>query len=80
MSLYSLFTGDFGWLIDRKSADLKKGATTAIAAAIPHRTRKAVWQFVQANYTPVEAEVGASTWTVRVVDLAALCDVRVMDP
>ncbi|KAF8055473.1 REB1 [Scenedesmus sp. PABB004] len=52
--------GECGWLTDPKSASQKKGAITAISAALPHRTRKAVWAFVRANYSLVEV---TGKWT-----------------
>ncbi|KAF6255253.1 hypothetical protein COO60DRAFT_234531 [Scenedesmus sp. NREL 46B-D3] len=48
--------GECDWLVERAAAGHKRGAITAIAAALPQRTRKAVWQFVRANYTPTEAQ------------------------
>jgi hypothetical protein len=40
--------------VDPAATGHKRGAITAIATAVPQRTRKAVWQFVRSNYTPTE--------------------------
>jgi hypothetical protein len=50
------FAGECDWLVDPAASGHKRGAITAIAAAVPQRTRKAVWQFVRSNYTPTEVQ------------------------
>jgi hypothetical protein len=52
--------GECDWLVDPAATGHKRGAITAIAAALPQRTRKAVWQYVRSNYTPTEVQVGAA--------------------
>lgn len=46
--------------MERAATGHKRGAITAIAAALPQRTRQAVDNYVRRNYTPTEVQVGAA--------------------
>ncbi|WIA29973.1 hypothetical protein OEZ86_000071 [Tetradesmus obliquus] len=52
--------GECGWLVERAATVHKRDAITAVAAALPQRTRQAVWQFLRGNYTPTEGKWSAA--------------------
>ncbi|WIA09902.1 hypothetical protein OEZ85_010116 [Tetradesmus obliquus] len=51
-----MHAGECDWLVERAATGHKRGAITAIAAALPQRTRQAVDNYVRRKYTPTEVQ------------------------